>query len=82
MLGIASRKVWVMAKLMIKTARTIGEVKARRKGAEEINNTETKFTCIPGTRPVMIPKKIPRDKAMKISKIILSQLRNAFYLLW
>ena len=69
----------MIAKLMIKTARTMGEVKVRRMGEEEINNTETKFTWIPGTKPVKMPTKIPRNKAMKISKIILSQLRNAFY---
>ena len=52
-----------MAKLMINTARTIGDVYTRRIGENEINNTETKLTCIPGNKPVNMPNVIPKSIA-------------------
>ena len=59
-----------MAKLMINTARTNGEVYTRRIGENEINNTETKLTWIPGNKPVMIPMAMPKNNTSKNSPTI------------
>jgi len=67
-----SRKECVIAKEMIYTAKTIGEVMLNNKGENERTKTEIRFTWIPGTSPVMIPDRTPRIKAAIISVNILS----------
>ena len=37
---------------------------------KEISETPTKFTCIPGIKPVKMPKRIPNKIASKISASI------------
>src|SRR3989338_3055465 len=69
MLGMASRKVWVIAREMINTARTMGEVYARRTEEKETSKTETRLTWMPGMRPVKTPVRMPSMRAAKSAKI-------------
>ena len=69
--GIKSRKVCVTASAIIKITRTNGEVKARKKDADDKTISETKLTWMPGIKPVMIPAPIPQSIAKNISENIL-----------
>ena len=80
MLGMVSRKVWVMARLIMKTERTTGEVIVSKRGEKEINNTETMLTWTPGNSPEKIPMKTPSRRARIISRIIGIFVKEAF--LW
>ena len=82
MLGMVSRKVWVIARLMMKTAKTTGEVMVSKSGEKEINKTETMLTCTPGNKPVKIPMKTPSRRARIISIIIEFSSKKPFYGLW
>ena len=69
--GIKSRKVWVIAIAVMKIIRTKGETKLR-KYAENPNKTiAIRFMWIPGIRPVIVPIVHPSNKAIIISINIL-----------
>ena len=68
MLGMESRKVWVMAKLMMNTPITNGLVIYNSKAESDNIITDTKLTCMPGVKPVMMPINTPSNKEMIISK--------------
>ncbi len=70
MLGIESIKVWVMLIAMIKTESEVSEKNFTSTGAELRSSRLIRFTCMPGVRPVIIPKRMPADRAMSISKSI------------
>ena len=59
----------------MKTANTIGEKPAIIPDVL-INKTATKFMCIPGIRPVIIPAKIPRKNARINGINILHMIRR------
>ena len=65
--GIKSRKVCVIAIATINTARYIGFREKKRVAERVIKKAPTRFMCIPGIRPVMVPKIIPINKKSKIS---------------
>lgn len=68
--GIKSRKVWVIDIATMKITRTIG-FREENKGRAEIKNAETKFTCMPGVKPVIIPAEMPKINAKTPNSIIL-----------
>ncbi|KYK26762.1 hypothetical protein AYK26_04785 [Euryarchaeota archaeon SM23-78] len=53
------------------TAREVKQKNLTRKGAELSRSKLIRFTCMPGVRPVIMPKRMPANKAIKISVIIL-----------
>jgi len=67
MLGIASKKVCVIATEIIKQARDNGDRYLSRNGADEISITLTKLMWMPGVKPVMMPIKIPMKVIQSIS---------------
>ncbi|GAJ22185.1 unnamed protein product [marine sediment metagenome] len=52
----------------------MGFRKERKEAAKEIKKTPTRFICIPGIKPVKVPKTIPRKRNNKISISIISIL--------
>ena len=67
-----SRKVWVIAMAVMKTARTIGEMsEIRGSVANASKKAATRFMWIPGKRPVRVPRRSPRINAVINWSIIL-----------
>ena len=62
--GIESRNVWVIPKLMMNVANARGDAKPSSEEDNVISRTDTRFTWIPGTRPVKIPAPIPAIAAI------------------
>lgn len=77
--GMKSRKEWVIAIETMKIAREIGEVIFSSVGEIERRKTATRFTWMPGNRPVNVPARIPRRRAIANS-IIIVLLDNLFEL--
>lgn len=57
----------------IKIMRVMGVEKERKKVKDEIKKAETRFICIPGKRPVIIPARIPARRAIPNSISIINQ---------
>ena len=68
-LGMKSRKVWVIAIAIIKIISVKGSSLSNK--GEDINRAETKLICIPGVRPVRVPAKTPKRRAKNNSIILL-----------
>jgi len=64
-----SRKEFVIDIVTIKITKVSGEKKRTREAERERRIAETRFVCIPGARPVIIPKIIPikRERSNSIS---------------
>jgi len=60
--------VWVIAIAIINTPKITGEKYARRNAEVEIKNTEIKFTCMPGIKPVIAQAYTSRGTALVTSK--------------
>jgi hypothetical protein len=69
--GKVSKKVCVTAIATIKTAIVNGLINCSKNGALLNRITLTRFTCMPGVIPEIIPKKIPRMVAINISNSII-----------
>ena len=67
--GIESKKVWVTAIAIMKTASVIGSRMFSNINEIERSNVHTVLMCNPGISPVRIPNKIP-DNVAKIISII------------
>ena len=52
----------------IKIIKIIGEVKPKKNADIDINNAATRFMCMPGSRPVIVPARIPMRMVMDISR--------------
>lgn len=70
-LGMKSMNVWVIDIATRKIKRIIGEVISRRKAGIDNRNAPMRFMWMPGVRPVMVPKIIPRRIARRSSRNIL-----------
>ena len=66
MLGIESINVWVMLMAIINTESDVREKNLTSIGAELNSRMLIKLTCIPGVRPVIIPKRMPANNANRI----------------
>ena len=67
--GSESRKIWVMAIEMMKIANANGE-KCNNRNAETDNKSiARRFIWNPGSNPLKIPIKTPREIAKRISNI-------------
>jgi len=62
--------VWVTDMATIKMDNTNTDVKFNRNKEDDNTTSDTKLICMPGVRPVMLPKNIPRNTAIIISSII------------
>jgi hypothetical protein len=71
MLGSASINVWVMAKLMMNTAKVIGDRKINKIDEKDNTSKETILTCRPGVMPVIHPTITPTKTDTKISPSML-----------
>ena len=58
MLGIKSRKVWVIAIETMKTTKIIGGV-SRKYSDKDNKKTAMRFMWMPGVRPVRVPARSP-----------------------
>ena len=70
--GIKSKKVWVIVKETIKIRRKRGLIAEKKVRFARINE-QTRFMCIPGSNPEIVPIRIP-DRSERISSNILSYL--------
>ena len=67
-LGMKSIKLCAIDIATIKIINDIGLVICRKNADNEIKKAETRFMCIPGSRPVIVPAMIPMRMAREISK--------------
>ena len=68
--GIVSKKVWVIAIEIINIDTISGDVIFKIVDDIPKTNNAIKFIWTPGINPVMIPKNIPKNMEINISKII------------
>lgn len=65
--GMKSIKIWVIEREVMKRTAEIGEIVER---GSERRIAETRFICMPGRRPVVVPIRIPKTNAKVNSSII------------
>lgn len=65
--------------MITKITRIIGEVYSNNVGEIASKKTVTRLTWIPGNRPVKVPARIPRNRAI-VNSIIILFLDNLFEL--